>query len=94
MQEETRTKKPLKTSAHYSKWKADDNNSDGKTRRQVFRSSIFTKGGESFSQALAEFSSLADSQGSNSTEEARDMADDYINVITGRFLSALSKLWR
>lgn len=92
MQEGTRTKKPLKTSTHCSKWKADDNNTDGKARRQVCRSGIFAKGGKCFSQALAEFSSLADSQGSNSTEEARDMADDYINVITGRFLSALSKL--
>jgi len=42
-------------------------------------------GVESPFQALAEFTSLADSQGSNSREEARDMADDYINVITGRF---------
>lgn len=40
---------------------------------------------ESAFQALAEFPRLADSQGSKSTEEARDMADDYINVITGRF---------
>lgn len=39
-------------------------------------------GGESPFQALAEFSSLADSQGINSTEEARDMADEFIGPIT------------
>lgn len=38
------------------------------------------------------FSSFADSQGSNSTEEARDMADHYINVITGRFIYLIKTL--
>ena len=78
---DTEKKKPLKASAHHSKWWAEDKYG-GSPEGRVRSSVLSTKGkgecclkGARF-QAVAEFSSLADSQGSNSAEEARDMADD------------------